>query len=144
MASVADTTWSDSGLPPWSDAHYRVFALDAAGHQSAPSETLSFEALPTGVDETGRFVHFTGPNPFTMSTGIVLGVPAPGCDVSVRVYDVAGRLVATLCDSPMKAGVHRLSWDGRTDGGHRVASGVYFCRTDIGGERTSSKFVLLR
>ncbi len=144
VASVADTMWSDSGLLPWSDAHYRVFALDAAGHQSAPSETLSFEALPTGVDETGRFVHFTGPNPFTRSTSIVLGVPAPGCDVSVRVYDVAGRLVATLCDSPMKAGVHRLSWDGRTDGGHRVASGVYFCRTDIGGERTSSKFVLLR
>ena len=50
--------------------------------------------------------------------------------VSLRVYDVSGRLVRTLVDGEKGAGYHTAVWDGRDDAGTEVASGVYFCRME--------------
>ena len=49
--------------------------------------------------------------------------------VTVKVYDVSGRLVRTLADGQLfKAGRvdPALTWDGLDDGGRRVTRGVYF------------------
>jgi hypothetical protein len=83
------------------------------------------------------------PNPFNPATTIEYTVARRG-RVSLRVYDVAGRLARTLVDDDKDAGVHRATWDGRNDGGGRVASGVYFYRLASGRKVITKKMVLLK
>jgi len=46
--------------------------------------------------------------------------------VTVKIFDVGGRLVRTLADRQFKAGEHDLVWDGTDNGGRSVSRGVYF------------------
>ncbi|MBD3366841.1 MAG: hypothetical protein GF405_01550, partial [Candidatus Eisenbacteria bacterium] len=94
------------------------------------------------VPETFRLVQNT-PNPFNPVTTIGYHVPneAP---VSVRVYDVSGRLVRTLVDGVVEPGRHQAVWDGRSDNGEAVGSGVYFCVMETPDYRGSAKMTLLK
>ena len=65
--------------------------------------------------------------------------------VSVKVFDVAGRLVRTLLEDDRAAGtVHRVTWDGRNDAGESVSSGVYFYRLVANDFTQTKKMVLLK
>jgi hypothetical protein len=64
------------------------------------------------------------PNPFAGETELSFTLPKPGA-TSVLIYDMAGRCVATVHKGELEGGMHRLLWDGRTDSGQPVASGVY-------------------
>jgi len=49
--------------------------------------------------------------------------------VTLEIVDVAGRVVRTLfTDVPIGPGERSVSWHGRTDDGHVLASGVYVVR----------------
>ena len=67
------------------------------------------------------------PNPFSSTTEIAFQLARPG-RATLRVYDVAGQVVATLLDRDLPAGPHVATWDGRDRSGNRVASGMYFYR----------------
>ena len=84
------------------------------------------------------------PNPFNPSTTIGYDVPAGGGSVSLRVYDVSGRLVRILVDGHETEGVKSVTWDGMGDRGQRVASGIYFYRMRAPGFAETKKMVLLR
>jgi flagellar hook assembly protein FlgD len=60
------------------------------------------------------------------------------------VFDISGRLVRTLVEAREPAGVHTVSWDGGSEDGRRVASGVYLYEAVIGEYRVSKKMVVLR
>jgi flagellar hook assembly protein FlgD len=64
--------------------------------------------------------------------------------VTVRVFDVSGRLERNLAEERLPAGSHTVRWDGRADSGVRVASGVYFYRLEAASGLESKKVVLLR
>jgi hypothetical protein len=104
---------------------------------------------PTGVGggELVARLSCAHPNPFGPSTTIRYAAPAGG-RVSVRVYDLAGRVVKTLVDGDANPGEHVAVWDGTTDSGGRAASGVYFVRLEADGGRGASavarKLVLLK
>ena len=84
------------------------------------------------------------PNPFNPETVIPFSISAPG-RVAVRVFDVRGRLVRTLVDSWMPAGVHVARWNGQVDAGGKSASGVYFYLiTYPDGHISSKKMTILR
>jgi hypothetical protein len=83
------------------------------------------------------------PNPFSAATHFEMALPSAG-RVDARVYSPSGRLVRTLQDGELPAGVHRLDWDGRDELGMPVASGVYFVRLEAGAGAASRKVVLLR
>jgi len=83
------------------------------------------------------------PNPFNPHTTIRFSVPQSG-PVSLRVYDVAGRLVTVLSDRKYPAGEHTVSWDGMNRRGESVASGIYFYKIVAGDRNTTKKMVLLR
>ena len=83
------------------------------------------------------------PNPFNPSTRIVYALPSAG-HVSVRIFDVSGRLVRTLVDEFGGAGTHEVVWNGRDDRGALVASGVYFCRLEAAGTEDAIRMVLLK
>ncbi|HSG27180.1 MAG TPA: FlgD immunoglobulin-like domain containing protein, partial [Candidatus Krumholzibacterium sp.] len=83
------------------------------------------------------------PNPFNPCTRISFDLGAP-CQVDLRIFDVAGRLVRTLVDEHRRGGRFEEIWDGRDDRGGKVASGVYFYRLRAAEFIESKKMVLLR
>ncbi|MBN2172322.1 MAG: carboxypeptidase regulatory-like domain-containing protein [Candidatus Krumholzibacteriota bacterium] len=84
------------------------------------------------------------PNPFNPATAIRFGLPAAG-PVTLRIFDVNGRLVRTLAAArPFAAGVHAVSWDGRDEAGRPASSGIYLYRLEAGGIRLAGKAVLLK
>jgi hypothetical protein len=84
------------------------------------------------------------PNPFNPTTTIRYSVARDGARTKLAIYDVAGRLVATLKDGVSTAGEHAARWDGRDSSGSPVASGVYFARLEVGGWTSSRKMALLK
>jgi hypothetical protein len=79
-----------------------------------------------------------GPNPFSGSTTIRYELPADG-HISLRIYDLLGREVATLVDGLESAGSSTRVFDA---GG--LAGGIYFCRLQHGGATCERRLVLLR
>jgi len=98
----------------------------------------SSSTLPTRFELSQNY-----PNPFNPTTTITLSLPQDS-RVSLQVYDVTGRKVRTLADQPLPAGVHKIAWDGRNEGGEAVSSGVYIYRVQAGAFVESRKMVLLR
>lgn len=84
------------------------------------------------------------PNPFNPSTQISFAVPDGGANVSLRVYDLTGRLVRTLVDGPEPAGTRSVTWSGDDDQGQRVPSGTYFYRLTAPSYSEQRKMVLLK
>jgi hypothetical protein len=98
------------------------------------------------------------PNPFRDATTIEYEVPTHTLDedgvehvisggavpTSVKVYNVAGRLVATLVESPHGPGRYRTGWTARTDEGEAVASGVYYVKLTIGKRSVTKRLVQLK
>ena len=83
------------------------------------------------------------PNPFSRSTEIAFRLPRAG-HATLRVYDVAGQVVATLVDGALEAGPHTVTWDGRGRTGAAVASGIYFYRLACGAEHGTRRMLLVR
>jgi len=84
------------------------------------------------------------PNPFNPATTIRYGVPEPGGHVAMRVFDATGRLVRTLVDREMRAGYYTALWNGMSDSGEPLASGIYFCRLEVAGTKLTQKMLLLK
>lgn len=59
-------------------------------------------------------------------TAFVLQNPT-GAEVTLRVYDLTGRMVAVLHQGHLPTGTHRFVWNGRASGGGAAPSGEYFC-----------------
>ena len=85
----------------------------------------------------------TYPNPFNPVTRVKFALKQKG-HVSMRIYDVAGRLVRVLLDEVREAGSYEVVWDGANNEGRRTASGVYFCRMEAGDYERTLKMVQLR
>jgi hypothetical protein len=83
------------------------------------------------------------PNPFNPTTVIRYGLPAPG-RVSVKVFDLLGREVATLVDDVQEAGYRSVEWKGVTSAGSPVGSGVYFYELRAGSYVETRKMMLIR
>lgn len=83
------------------------------------------------------------PNPFNPSTTIGYQLAAKGL-VQLKVYDVLGRLVATLVNAVEGPGVHAVRWDGKNDRGETMSSGMYFYQLKSESSVTVKKMVLLK
>ncbi|HOP06241.1 MAG TPA: T9SS type A sorting domain-containing protein [candidate division Zixibacteria bacterium] len=83
------------------------------------------------------------PNPFNSSTQIQFDVKSRA-NVSLVVYNVLGQQVATLVDETMAAGSYTVDWDGYSDGGSSVSSGIYFYRLQTDNFVDTKKMVLMK
>jgi hypothetical protein len=113
-----------------------LLAEDRYLFTTASSAVVDVEEMP---DEAGGFALFPNyPNPFNPATTITYAVPRPG-RVELRVYDVLGRVVATLVDEVQVRGRYRVAFDG-TD----LASGVYFTRLKFSSRILTRKMLLVK
>jgi hypothetical protein len=83
------------------------------------------------------------PNPFNPATLIRFGLDEDS-HVSLKIYDVSGRMVRKLVNSRLAAGPYKKSWDGRDSGGRSVSSGIYFYRVETGLFTATRKMILLK
>jgi hypothetical protein len=108
--------------------------------------TLVLDLSQTGIED-GTPLAFAlrqnYPNPFRGGTTIAFGLPRPS-DVSIEIYNVAGRKVATVLDDAMPIGWHSASWDGRDASGNEVSAGMYFYRIEAGDKTATKKMILVR
>jgi hypothetical protein len=88
-------------------------------------------------------IHPPVPNPFNPTTTVEFTLESR-TDVMLSIYDVKGRLVRTLENRSMAAGVYNAQWDGRDDRGAAVASGIYFIRMNAGARVLTQKMVLIK
>ena len=102
--------------------------------------------LPTGVETPpppATALSRCYPNPFNPAVRISFALREKG-SMSLRIYDVSGRLVRVLVDEVRESGWHEAVWDGRNEGGRPAASGIYFCRMQAPGYERAEKLVLLK
>jgi len=83
------------------------------------------------------------PNPFSNAAMIRYSLPY-ATHVSLKIYDVSGRLVTKLVDEEVAPGVHTLQWRGKDDVNRRCASGIYFVRFEAADYQASKKMVLVK
>lgn len=67
------------------------------------------------------------PNPFNASTTISFYIEKKQ-DINISIYDILGRKVASLLNSNVLPGLHKVVWNGKGDNGKELASGMYLCR----------------
>jgi hypothetical protein len=87
-----------------------------------------------------RLLDVGGANPFHTQARIQYSVPSPQ-QVSVRVYDVQGRVVSELASGPHVSGEYTVCWTGTDDQGRQVAAGAYFVELKTESSETTRKLV---
>lgn len=84
------------------------------------------------------------PNPFRSATQLAYDLPKRA-GVSLRIYDVGGRLVRTLVPGTLQeAGRHTMTWDGLDDAGATTPAGLYFGRLEAAGASDVRRVVRIR
>ncbi len=145
LSASDDTVLVDHNTPV-STLYYIVIASDVHENRSAPSNETSVQKL-TGIGDAPSIATLTVtqnyPNPFSGSTDLSIGLPRDS-DVSIQIYDVAGRLVRSESRSHLSAGWRRVTLEARGGDGKPLASGVYFCRIAAAGETITKKMVIAR
>ncbi len=83
------------------------------------------------------------PNPFNPETKISYYLPR-ACQVKLTIYNVLGQRVKTLFDGHQDAGTQTLLWDGRSDDGVQLSSGIYFYRLQADNFHQTKKMTLVK
>ncbi len=83
------------------------------------------------------------PNPFNPTTRIDYSIVSEGY-TSLNIYDITGRLVATLVDGHVDAGYHTVMWDGIDNSGLKVSSGIYFYSLQSESSNMTRKMVYMK
>ena len=83
------------------------------------------------------------PNPFNPVSTVDVEVERDG-RVTAEIFDAKGRLVKSLQNGFLPAGIHKLRWKGDTDAGESAASGVYFVKVSAEGRTRTLKITLVR
>lgn len=120
--------------------------LLSAGFEDNVQTDLNKEALsPKALLPKAFALGQNYPNPFNPSTTIAYDI-AEGNDVQVRlnIYNIRGQLVRTLVDESKSEGSYLVQWDGTTNNGQQVSSGVYFYRLQAGDFNQTRKMVILK
>ena len=102
---------------------------------------------PTGIDSDRQPTRFSleqnYPNPFNPSTTIEYQLPQASL-VNLTIYNTLGQAVTTLISRQQEAGYHRLQWNGLSNEGQPVVSGIYIYRLSAVANSGEPAFEALR
>jgi Secretion system C-terminal sorting domain len=113
--------------------HYRLKQIDKNGNSVYSIVVDVAIGIPAAFELKQNY-----PNPFNPSTKIVFNLPADGI-VTLRVFDIMGKEVATLVNENKKAGSYEVTLDGS-----RLTSGVYFCKMSAKNFTSSIKMLFIK
>ncbi len=138
VSTFASPEFSD----PISESSDSLYTIEGVGHSATNVGTES-GSVPSGFSLDQNF-----PNPFNPSTTIRFSISTPA-RISLVLYDLTGRAVRTLVNNDAGAGTHTVQWDGRSENGATVSSGVYVYRLLAAGRdgkvhSDSKKMILMK
>jgi uncharacterized protein (DUF362 family) len=81
------------------------------------------------------------PNPAREYTNISFEL-SKSRNTTVKIYDLNGRMVKSMCNEKLSAGMHEFTWNLDNDNGNRVGKGVYFCHIVSGKKNYSIKLIV--
>jgi hypothetical protein len=127
-----------------------VLYADSRGHEADSTEVfIVTQPVYGAVDPGEEPPAFPGglrvraaPNPFSGSTWIGVDGGSTSTPLSIRIYDVEGRLIRRLLDAASASDAWR--WQGVDNRGRAVAAGTYFVEVERGSERATGRLVLIR
>ncbi len=129
------------------EAHYKVTAnyqdLMESTQETSSTNTVTadvglYKEISRSVEDFGFELVQNYPNPFNPTTNIQYSIPTDGV-VSLIVYDLLGREVATLVNESKKAGNYTINFDAST-----LASGTYIYQLKAGEFLSSKKMLLIK
>jgi len=127
LVSTYDRYGGDSPVRP-----YPIIELRIPGVTEVDRNRTDASA-PSSYDLSQNY-----PNPFNPSTIIAFQLPVNGF-VSLEIYDLLGRKIATLVNEKKEAGRYSVKWDAS-----KFSSGIYFCTIQAGVYRNIKKMVLMK
>ena len=81
-------------------------------------------------------------NPYRRGDPIQFAIPSQ-TSARLTVHDLQGAVVRRLFESGDAKGMRSAFWDGRTDTGRPISTGIYFLKLDIGGITATRKLLFL-
>ena len=131
------------GLLPGLRYYFALKTADENFNWSQISNVVAFAVKTAAVNSNASGVTFGAPipNPAHLNTGFWFSLPTTR-HVSVRIYDVQGRIIRPLVEDTKPPGAEFVTWDLRDQFGAKVAPGVYLARAVI-GEATITRRVLV-
>lgn len=126
---------------------FRLDAATATNRRTILDRTIKWLTDTTTVAVADRpaastprdfYLSQNHPNPFNPTTLITFHLPAAAV-ATLKVFDLAGREVATLINGKLSAGEHRVQFNAGA-----LAAGVYLYRLQSGENTATRKLVLLR
>ena len=115
---------------------YRHNTICLGTFATLPEEEVNNDNPVEEVDSYGLSQNY--PNPFNPSTTIRFQIPVEG-NVSVKVYDISGKLVTELVNEFMQTGKHSVQFNGSN-----LSSGAYYYRIDANGFTDIKKMLLIK
>ena len=154
------TTNSLVALYAWVSGEYNYDPNVLKGHRDYPYNETScpgnnvYEELSWFRDEIKRYMDLGGPplefiisrnypNPFNGITHIDYQVPVNN-HISIIIYDIMGREVKTLMNQVQIKGMHTIDWNGKSEYGEFVSTGVYFLQFTSNDYIDKKKMIFLR
>ena len=86
-------------------------------------------------------VHY--PNPLLLPATITVKLPQ-AAHTQLLLYNVSGKVLATLTDNVMGPGAHTIRWDGKSDAGKTLAEGIYLFRLQVNEYVHMGKMALVK
>ena len=144
LVSFTSMSWQDSAWVPSNDdvaVPNDLFNEDYFGYDVRITyKLIDVTGISTNTANvlTGFSLEQNYPNPFNPTTTISFSLPSKSF-VSLKVFDITGREVATIASEEMSSGTYSRQWNAAN-----VSSGIYFCRMQAGSYTQTKKLVLLK
>ncbi|HEX5132440.1 MAG TPA: FlgD immunoglobulin-like domain containing protein [Candidatus Krumholzibacteria bacterium] len=129
-----------------SDAYFTIKPWSGKGGPPPPPDPCEYPCQTPGPERPPVYVTDllpVSPNPFNPDTRIRFTLAGPD-EVTLRIYDVHGRLVTTVVEGVQAQGLHEIPWDGSDASGRALPSGVYFAALSADRRVFTQKLVILR
>jgi flagellar hook assembly protein FlgD len=89
------------------------------------------------------YVSSNYPNPFNPTTSFYIDVPASG-KLTVKIFDVNGRMVQELINTYVNAGRVQSQWSGKNAFGMLSPTGIYFLHVETATNYQVQKLALVK
>jgi hypothetical protein len=124
-----------------------ILAITKYAPSSSTSYTYGTDSIPADIADAAGAAALTlypgVPNPMRSSGTIRLSLPSEQ-EVTVDLFDPAGRRIRSLGSGRLGPGVQEFRWDGRDADGREAPAGVYFVRVGAGGTFTKTHWIKIR
>ncbi len=139
-STTRNYSWTDRSVANDRTYYYKLHLIDANGNHvyNQDGQTVIVEATPGSSIPSQFALSQNFPNPFNSQTTFGFALPANEM-VSLKVFDLLGREVATVINRQMEAGIHTVNWSAEG-----LATGLYTYTLTAGSSTETKKLLFLK